>query len=146
MKKILIVLWNILSIILLLSLKIISIIFMLPIYIIMLVLTFFSPITYFVSFLYTVFYIGFFITIIKIGGFSTDIIGAILTMGFFAIPLIICGSCCLFGAEAAAGLLGFLGSIIALPITALFIRKNKPATYVYEYNNTHNNITQDILS
>lgn len=121
MKKILIVLWNILSIILLLLLKIVSATLMLPIYVIMLLLTLFSPITYIISFLYSIFYVGFFITIIKAGGFSEDIIGAILTMGFLAIPLIISGSCCIFGGEAATGLLGILGSIIALPFNSLFI-------------------------
>lgn len=121
-KKAFSISWNILSVILLILLKIISAILMFPIYIIMLLLTLFSPVTYIISFLYGIFYVGFFIAIIQSGGFGEDILGAILTMGFLAIPLIICGSCCMFGGEAAAGLLGILGSIITLPFNSLFIK------------------------
>lgn len=122
MKKILIVLWDILSIILLISLKIVSAVLMLPIYVIMLLLTLFSPITYLISFLYATLYVGGIIATIYEGLFAKDIIGNILMFAFLAIPLIICGSCCMFGGEAAAGLLGILGSIITLPFNSLFIK------------------------
>lgn len=122
MKKTLITLWNIISILLLLLLKIVSAVLMLPIYVIMLLLTLFSPVTYIISFLYSILYvIGIIVTIYE-GLFAQDIVGNILVFTFLAIPLIICGSCCIFGGEAAAGLLGILGSIIALPFNSLFIK------------------------
>lgn len=139
MKKILITLWNIISILLLLSLKIVSVILMLPVYVIMLLLTLFSPITYFISFLYALLYVGLIIGTVQTGGFGENIIGGILAFTLLAIPLIIFGSCCMFGEEAAAGLLGILAGITALPITSLIIRKNKSTAYKEtHYNDDYN--------
>lgn len=122
MKKLFAILWNIISVILLLALKIISIILIIPIYVIMLLLTLFSPITYLISFLYGILYVAFIITGFY-GGLFADFapLTFILLMIILAIPLIICGSCSFFGAEAAAGLIGFLGGIVALPFNCLFI-------------------------
>lgn len=129
MKKLFTILWNIISVILLLALKIISIILIIPIYVIMLLLTLFSPITYLISFLYGFVYVGIIIMSFRDGffthQFAVDPIGGILVMVVLTIPLIICGSCAFFGAEAAAGLIGFLGSIVALPFNCLFVNTDR---------------------
>lgn len=152
-----IILWNILSILLLLTLKIISIILILPIYIIMLLLALFSPITYLASFLYGVFYIFFIVTAFYSGLIMKDPLGGILTIIFLSIPLIICGSVSLLGMEAAAKLIGFLGSIVTLPISCLFIHRHGKTNYSSEdnfysnsfngaYNNNYEQSPQEELS
>lgn len=134
MKKLFAILWNIISVILLLALKIISIILIIPIYVIMLLLTLFSPITYLISFLCGVLYILIIIMGFYNGNFAQYPLTFIFLMIILAIPLIICGSCTFFGAEAAAGLIGFLGSIVSLPFNCLFIRFSKPQVDWNEYD------------
>lgn len=125
LKKLFIILWNTFSVIFLLALKIVSAILLFPIYLLMLLLTFFFPITYAVSALYSLLYAGMIFAFIKTGLTAEDIAGFIITLVFLAIPLVICGSCCLYGPDAAAGLLSILGRIIALPFNCLFIRTQK---------------------
>lgn len=122
LRIVLIVLWNTFSVLLLLALKIISIILILPIYIIMLLLALFSPITYLISFLSGILFIGgIAYCVTEHERLTGGIFNTIIFCAVFTIPLIISGSVSLFGDEAAAGLIGFLGSIVTLPFNCLFI-------------------------